>query len=98
MEKKPAKENGQHLGNLLARYKDRFKPPQASVVKECLDVIESVTGIVLEQKHLTYTVSTRTLVVQTSSMIRSELKTHHSAITQTLQKKLGAHNAPKGIL
>ena len=98
MEKKPAEDNRQQLGNLLARYKERFKPPQASVVKECIEVIESVSGIVLEQKHLTYTVSTRTLVVQASSMIRSELKTHHSAITLELQKRLGAHNAPKLII
>lgn len=98
MEKKPAEENKQHLGNLLARYKERFKPPQASVVKECIEVIESVCGIVLEQKHLTYTVSTRTLTVQTSSMIRSELKTHHTAITTELQKRLGAHNAPSLII
>jgi hypothetical protein len=98
MEKKPAQENGQQLGNLLARYKNRFTPPQASVVKECLEVIERVSGISLEQKHLTYTVSSRTLVVQTSSMIRSELKTHHAAITAELQKRLGAHNAPKVII
>lgn len=98
MLKKPAQENGQHLGNLLARYKNKFAPPQASVVKECLEVIERVSGIVLEQKHLTYTVSTRTLVVHTSSMIRSELKTHHAAITTELQNKLGAQNAPKVII
>jgi predicted metal-dependent phosphoesterase TrpH len=98
MEKKPAERNKQQLGNLLARYKERFKPPQASVVKECIEVIESVTGIILEQKHLTYTVSSRTVVVQTSSLIRSELKTHHSAITTELQKRLGAHNAPTVII
>ena len=98
MMKKPAEENRQQLGNLLARYKDRFKPPQSSVVKECIEVIADVSGIMLEQKHLTYTVSSRTLVVQTSSMIRSELKTHQDAITTELQKRLGAHNAPKVIL
>lgn len=98
MKKKPTQENGQQLGNLLARYKERFKPPQASVVKECLEVIEAVTGITLQQHQLTYTVSTRTLVVQTSSMVRSELKTHHQAITKALQERLGAHNAPKVII
>lgn len=98
MKKKLAEENEQQLGNLLAKYKDRFKPPQASVVKECVDVIKDVSGIVLEQKHLTYTVSSRTLVVQTSSLIRSELKTHHEVISSRLQKKLGVHNAPKLIL
>ncbi len=98
MKKKPAEVNGQQLGNLLARYKDRFKPPQASVVKECLEVIENVSGIVLEQKHLAYTVSSRTLSVQTSSLIRSELKTHHDAILFELQKKLGAQNTPTLIL
>ena len=98
MKKKPTAENGQQLGNLLAHYKERFKPPQASVVKECIEVIESVSGIVLEQKHLTYTVSSRTLVVHASSMIRSELKTHQDKITTELQKRLGAHSAPKVIL
>jgi hypothetical protein len=98
MKKKPAEVNGQQLGNLLARYKSHFKPPQASVVKECLEVIESVSGIVLEQKHLTYTVSSRTIVVQASSLVRSELKTHHSVIMSELQKKLGANNSPKVII
>lgn len=98
MKKKPAQENGQQLGNLLARYKERFKPPQASVVKECVEVIGVVTGITLQQHQLTYTVSTRTITVQASSLIRSELKTHQQAITKALQERLGAHNAPKVII
>jgi hypothetical protein len=98
MKKKPAELNGQQLGNLLARYKNHFKPPQASVVKECIEVIKSVSGIDLEQKHLIYTVSSRTLSVQASSLIRSELKTHQEAISFELQKRLGAHNAPKVII
>jgi hypothetical protein len=96
--KKSPTNNEQQLGNLLARYKDHFKPPQASVVKECLEVIQDVTGIVLEQKHLTYMVSNKTLTVQTSSLIRSELKTKHQVITKELEKRLGAHNAPKVII
>ena len=98
MKKKPAEGNDQQLGNLLARYKNHFKPPQASVVKECLEVIQDVCGIILEQKHLTYTVSNKTLTVQTSSLVRSELKTNHQAITKELEKRLGAHNAPKVII
>ncbi len=96
--KKSPTSNEQQLGNLLARYKNHFKPPQASVVKECLEVIQDVCGIILEQKHLTYTVSNKTLTVQTSSLVRSELKTNHQAITKELEKRLGAHNAPKVII
>jgi translation elongation factor EF-Tu-like GTPase len=96
--KKSAHENGQQVGNLLSRYKNYFTPPQSSVVKECLIVIEQVSGIELEQKHLTYTVSSRTLTIQTSSVIRSELKRHHHTIIVELQKKLGTHNAPTNII
>lgn len=96
--KKDPKENKNQLGNLLERYKRILKPPQASVEKEAIIVIESITGITLQPQQINYTVVSRTLVIKAPSIIRSELKIHHPDIVKELQSRLGVQNAPSVII
>ena len=98
MKKKDPNESVHQLGNLLARYKSILKPPQASVEKECLAVIKAVTGIELLPHQVSYTVSTRTLVLKTPSLLRSELMLHRGDILQELKGRLGEGSAPHTIL
>jgi hypothetical protein len=96
--KKDPNENKNQLGNLLERYKRILKPPQATVEKEAIIVIATLTNITLLPHQLSYTVSSRTLIIKAPSIIRSELKIHHPAIVKDLQGRLGAQNAPSTII
>lgn len=98
MQKKDPTLNTSQLGNLLARYKTLLKPPQASVEKECLVVIKEVSGIQLTPQQVSYTVSTRTLIIKAPSVLRSELKFHHTAILQNLKTRLGENTTPTTII
>jgi hypothetical protein len=98
MQKKDPNKNNNQLGNLIERYKKILKPPQASVEKEAIVVIEKVTNIRLLPHQITYTVSSKTLFVKAPSIIRSELKVYHPTIIKELQAHLGAQNSPHTIL
>lgn len=94
MEKKDPTLNENQLGNLLLRYKKNLKPPQASVQKEFVAVVEEVTGLILRNDQVEYSVATKTIVLKTPSLLRSELKLKHPEIMSLLVERLGRENAP----
>jgi hypothetical protein len=96
--KKDPTHNGNQLGNLLARYQKIFKPPQASVEKECVKVIFDVCGISLLPHQLEYRVATRTLQLKTPSLLRSELILKSDEILVELSKRLEVSTTPTTIL
>lgn len=85
------------LGDLFERYRTHFKAPQATIEKEFINVVKDVTGFTLSANQVTYTVSTRTISLQAPSLIKSELKFHHTAILQKLVEQLGKDGSPKVI-
>lgn len=95
MSKKPPEQNKQHLSNLLAAYKDRFKPPQASVERLVIETVKEVTGVELRPSQVIYTVSTKTIKLNTPSILRAELQASQNAIKQSLKQKLPEHNIPE---
>jgi hypothetical protein len=97
MKKKDPTENLSQLGNLLLRYKKKFKPPQASVEKVAIEVIAEVCGYTLLPHQIEYTVSTKTLTIKAPSLVRSELKTHTVRILQLLRERL-LDSAPTTLL
>jgi hypothetical protein len=98
MKKKDPSESVHQLGNLLARYKAVLKPPQASVERECIMVVKEVTGIELLPQQVSYTVATKTLVLKTPSLLRSELLLQRQGILIELKKRLGEKRAPDVII
>lgn len=98
MKKKDPNDSVHQLGNLLLKYKTLLKPPQASVEKECISIIKSLTGMELLPHQLSYTVSTRTLVLKTPSLIRSELMMQREVILRELRLQLGEKNAPLSLI
>lgn len=98
MQKKDPSQNSAQLGNLLERYKKIFKPPQASVEKEAIEVVKHVCGIQLLPHQLSYTVATKTLYIKAPSLLRSELLMHRSTIVTELRTRLGEGNAPTTLL
>lgn len=98
MRKKDPNENEHQLGNLLLKYKSLLKPPQASVEKESIEVIKDLTGIQLLPHQISYTVSTRTLILKTPSLLRSELMMRRESILEALRRRLGEKGAPTTLL
>jgi len=96
--KKHPSQNENQLGNLLLRYKKHFKPPQASVKKECLVAIKNITGLTLTEKQLAYTPNTRTLVLQVPSILKSELKISYKKILTEAETLLGKDSCPLTII
>lgn len=86
------------IGDLFTKYKTLLKAPQSTVEKECVSVIKEVTGFVVENKSVIYTVSTRTVSLQIPSMLKTELKFKQKEILSILENRLGKENCPKTIL
>lgn len=86
------------IGGLFDKYRLRFKAPQASVEKVCIEVINEVTGFDIKIEQITYTVSTRTLSLQLPSILKSELRFHQELILEKITDKLGSDGSPKIIL
>jgi hypothetical protein len=92
--KKDHTTNKHHLSNLLARYKSRLKPPQASVEKAVIAAVEKETGITVTSDQVTYTVFNKTVTLQLPSIIKTELKKKQSAIQTELKKTLPESEVP----
>jgi hypothetical protein len=86
------------VGDLFAKYRDKIKPPQASVEKVCVAVIKDVTGFEVTLEQVTYTVSTRTVSLQVPSVLKSELRFYQQQILEQLRTQLGGDSAPLTIL
>lgn len=86
------------LSDLFEKYRTRIKAPQATVEKECIQVVLEVTGFNLSLNQVTYTVSTRTISLKVPSILKTELKFHYAAILQILETRLGVDGSPKVIL
>jgi hypothetical protein len=86
------------VGDLFEKYRHLLKPPQASVEKECLEVIKKITGFDLSEYKITYTVSTRTISLGVPSVLKSEIKFNQEKILSQLRINLGETNCPKIII
>ncbi len=86
------------IGDLFERYRTHFKAPQGSVEKEVIEVIHSITGFRLEKKQVSYTVSTRTISLRVSSILKTEILFKKQEILNHLKNSLGKDNSPQTIL
>jgi len=86
-----------HISDLFSRYKNVIKPPQASVVKEFVEVCKEVSGLDIKNEQCSYTVSSKTIYLQTHSLIKSELLQKKEQLLTELKKRLGK-NSPTQIL
>ncbi len=82
------------LGDLFEKYKNRFKPPQSTVEKACVEVIKEVTGFEIVPAQVVYTVSTKTVSIQVPSLLKTELRLQQEKILKGLEARLGKGEAP----
>lgn len=85
------------MGDLFEKYKKRLKAPQATVEKEFIAVVKEVAGFELLPKQVVYTVTTRTISLQVSSLIKTELRFKQEQILQVLENRLGRDSCPKVV-
>ncbi len=97
MEEYSTPQSMKRVGDFFERYRARLKPPQASVEKECILVIKEVSGFEILPNQIVYTVSTKTISLQVPSIVKSELRFHHSVILSELEKRLGKNGCPKVV-
>ncbi|MEK7462041.1 MAG: hypothetical protein AAB618_00495 [Patescibacteria group bacterium] len=94
MKKKDPTHNNQQLGNLLLRYKKLIKPPQQSVINEVVEVVGKVVGVGVISSQFTYNVSSKTVYIKTSSLLRTEIIKNKTIIIAALKERLGEKNHP----
>lgn len=86
-----------HIGDLFSRYKERIKPPQASVIKAFVTICNEVTGFTIKEEYCSYNTITKTIHLTAPSVLKSELIRRKSDLLQKLQAELGG-NAPTQII
>jgi len=86
------------IKDLFARYRTVLKAPQKSVETASLQVINRLTKFNLKEGQVSYTVTSRTLYIKTSSLIKQELGFFHEEILIDLERSLGKKNCPRKIL
>lgn len=96
MRKEPSNKFTQ-LSDLFSVYKQRLRPPQASVEQAAFLIITDVTGLPVPRESIVYTPTTRTLSIQVPSILKSEITFHFDAIQKRLQTELGVSFAPLRI-
>lgn len=85
------------IKDLFSKYKNTLIPPQKTVEMEAIRVIGECTGLSIKENQITYTVSTRTVNLQVSGMLKQEIKIKSKEILKELSKRLGAKNSPLQI-
>lgn len=85
------------IKDLFSKYKNTLIPPQKTVEMETIRVIGECTGLSIKENQITYTVSTRTVNLQVSGMIKQEIKIKSREILKELTKRLGAKSSPLQI-
>lgn len=86
------------VGDLFDKYKLHFKAPQSTVEKACSEAILEITGIKISPDNIIYKVETKTLNLQVSSLLKSELNIYQKEIINKLKKELGERESPNIFL
>ncbi len=86
------------ITDLFEKYKRTLKAPQGVVVDSFIEVTEDVLGFRIPKERIRYAVATKTLSVQVSGPLKSEIKLHQTEIMAHLKGRLGVGNAPREIL
>lgn len=86
------------MKDLFKKYRNTLIAPQKTIEMEMIKVVGEVVGITLKESQVAYTVSTRTVSVVASGMIKQEIKIKNKLILAELKKHLGVKGCPLQIL
>ncbi len=86
------------VGDLFLKYQTKIKAPQATVEKAVAVAIKKITGFEVAVDQVNYTVSTKTVSLKVSSVLKTELKLYQQQIIDELKIQLSEYEVPKVIL
>lgn len=86
------------IKDLFSKYRLVLKAPQKSVESEVVRVVGEVVGITLKEGQVSYTVSTRTIHMRVSGVVRQEILLRQGEILTKLVSLLGEQSAPRKIV
>ena len=84
--------------DLFTVYRERLRPPESSVVRVALTVINRHSPVEITEAMVTYTVATRTLSIHTPSLLKQRLCVMEPAILAELERELGAQSCPRALV
>ena len=87
-----------HINSLFEKYKKTLKAPQGAVVEAFIEVVEDVLGVTLRKESIRYSVGSKTISLQISGPLKTEIKLHQDEILTHLRGRMGVQSAPKTIL
>ena len=95
------KQRGQGIkkvSDLFLKYKNTLRAPQGSVIAAFIVVVDDLFSVALTRSQCSYSLSSRTLSVKVSGMIKSEITLKKKEILMRMVDILGEKSAPKEIL
>ena len=85
------------INDLFAKYRNRFRAPEGSVVTAVCDVVVRITGYQISRDQVTYNVRDRVVFLRTRGVLRSELLLQKQQILDQLTAELGKQSAPHDL-
>ena len=86
------------VSDLFESYRKRLRPPQKSVLRVFVEVVEELLSIQLDIEKLDYSVASKTIHLRVPSPVRSEVKLHEKELLAHLKARLGGLGAPKHLV
>ncbi len=86
------------ITDLFEKYKRTLKPPQGIVTDAFIEVIHDLLGLLIRKEQVKYTPSQKTLYVNVSGPLKTEIKLREGEVLTHLKGRLGAAHAPTKIL
>ena len=94
----PRDGNLKKVSDLFEAYRKRLRPPQQSVLRVFVEVVDELLSIQLEVEKLEYSVVSKTIHLKVPSAVRSELKLHEKELLAHLKARLGELAAPEHLV
>ena len=85
------------INDLFLKYKKILKAPQGIVITTCIEVLHDMFHITLTKEQFLYKPNSKTLSINTSGIIKSEIILKKKLILKQLEVQLGEKSAPKEI-
>ncbi|MCA9361583.1 hypothetical protein KC845_03440 [Candidatus Kaiserbacteria bacterium] len=95
MERKEGKISS--VSSLFEKYKKILKAPQSTVVQATVDIIEDLFSIRVDSKNIKYNTNSRSLQINVSGPLKSEILLRKKELLNHLTGRLGVESAPKEI-
>ncbi len=86
------------ISDLFKKYTDVLRAPQGTVISSFIEVIEDQFGYTIRKEQCVYSVATRTLRLNVSGPLKSEILLQKSRVLGLLSDKIGKKSAPVEIL